>query len=356
MRRLWLFAILSAVLSFHSPDLRAEPESPFAFQETTLDFGKIKEADGPVSGSFYFVNRSSRPVQIDLVTTSCGCTTADYPTRPVQPGEICELVVRFNPANMSGKVYRDVTVITRGSEDRLVITADVEPAPIGPEQMYPGIVGQGIRSRDLSYRFGYAAQGRSQSQSITIYNSGDKTVLLKSESSNPNLTVQCPYSLKPGAADAVTVTYDIPVGASNYGVTDDIITLYVDGVKAERPIRLSAIMVDDLDRNDKDAPSMRVDPSYITVKDIRKGKTVRRQFTIFNDGRKDLVIRHVKASANISTPLKAGTSIPAGRSVTVDVKVTAPKVATSQVQESVYIITNDPLRPQKEIVIRTITK
>ena len=101
---------------------------------------------------------------------------------------------------------------------------------------------------------------------------------------------------------------------------------------------------------------MRVDPSYITVKDIRKGKTVRRQFTIFNDGRKDLVIRHVKASANISTPLKAGTSIPAGRSVTVDVKVTAPKVTTSQVQESVYIITNDPLRPQKEIVIRTITK
>ncbi|MBO7372503.1 MAG: DUF1573 domain-containing protein, partial [Bacteroidales bacterium] len=218
------------------------------------------------------------------------------------------------------------------------------------------IVGAGIRSRDLSYRFGYAAQGRSQSQSITLYNSGDKTVLLKAESSNPHLSVKCPYSLKPGTADAVTVTYDIPIGASNYGVTDDVITLYVDGVKAERPIRLSAIMVDDLDRNDKNAPSLRVDPSYITVKDIRKGKTVRRQFTVYNDGRKDLVIRHVKASPNISTPLKAGTSIPAGRSITVDVRVTAPKVTTSSTQESVYIITNDPLRPQKEIVIRTITK
>ena len=355
MRRFWLFAILSAVLSFHSPDLRAEPESPFAFQETTLDFGKIKEADGPVSGSFYFVNRSSRPVQIDLVTTSCGCTTADYPTRPVEPGEICELVVRFNPANMSGKVYRDVTVITRSSEDRLVITADVEPTPVGPEQMYPGIVGGGIRSRDLSYRFGYAAQGRSQSQSITLYNNGGKTVLLKAESSNPNLTVKCPYSLKPGTADAMTVTYDIPVSASSYGVTDDTVILYVDGVKAEHPIRLSAIMVDDLDRNDKSAPSMRVDPSYITVKDIRKGKIVRRQFSIYNDGRKDLFIRHVKTSAGVTTPLKAGTSVPPGKSITVDVRVTALKPSSTS-DENVYIITNDPQRPQKEIVIRTITK
>lgn len=356
MRSIRIFLILSAVLSFHSPDLRAEPESPFSFQQTTLDFGKIKEVDGPVSGSFYFVNSSSRAVQIDFVSTSCGCTTADYPTRPVEPGEICELVVRFNPANMSGKVYRDVTVITRNSEDRLVITADVEPAPVGPEQMYPGIVGGGIRSRDLVYRFGYAAQGHSQSQSITLYNSGDKTVLLKAESSNPNLTVKCPYSLKPGAADAMTVTYDIPVSASSYGVTDDSVILYVDGVKAERPIRLSAIMVDDLDRNDKTAPSMRVDPSYITVNDIRKGKTVRRQFTIYNDGRRDLAIRHVKASPNISTPLKAGTIIPPGKSIAVEVKVTAPKVTTSSTQESVYIITNDPQRPQKEIVIRTITK
>lgn len=350
------FTFLFAVLLFHSPEARAEGESPFAFQQTTLDFGKIKEADGPVSGSFFFVNRSARPVQIDMVPTSCGCTTVDYPTRPVEPGEVCELVVRFNPANMSGKVYRDVTVVTRSSEDRLVITADVEPAPVGPEQMYPGIVGGGIRSRDLSYRFGYAAQGRSQSQSITLYNGGDKTVLLKAESSNPHLTVKCPYSLKAGAADGMTVTYDIPVGASNYGVTEDIITLYVDGVKAERPIRLSAIMVDDLDRSDKNAPSMRVDPSYITVKDIRRGRTVRRQFTIYNDGRKDLAIRHVKTSPNVTTPLKAGTSVPAGKSVTVDVKVTAPKTTTSSAQESVYIITNDPLRPQKEIVIRTITK
>lgn len=355
MQGKWLFTILFTVLLFHSPDVRAEGESPFVFQEKTLDFGSIKEADGLVSGSFWFINRSNRPVQIDFVATSCGCTTADYPTRPVQPGETCELVVRFNPANMSGKVYRDVTVVTRNSEDRLVITADVEPAPVGPEQIYPSIVGGGIRSRDLSYRFGYTAQGRSQSQSITLYNGSGKTVHLKAESSNPHLTVKAPYSLKPGAADGMTVTYDIPVSALNYGICDDTITLYIDGIKAEHPIRLSAIMVDDMDRNDKNAPSMRVDPSYLTLKDIRKGKTVKKQFTIFNDGKKDLVIRHVKVSDGVETSLKTGASIHPGKSAVFEIKVTAPKTAVSS-EGSIYIITNDPLRPQKEIFIRTNTK
>lgn len=355
MHGLRLFAVLLTVLLFHSPDARAEGESPFAFQSTTIDFGKIKEADGPVSGSFWFYNRSGRPVQIDFVATSCGCTTADYPTRPVGPGETCEIVVRFNPANMAGKVYRDVTVVTRNSEDRLVITADVEPAPVGPEQTYPSVIGGGIRSRDIAYRFGYAAQGRRQSQSITLYNGGDKTVLLKAESSNPFLSVSCPYSLKPGAADAMSVTYDIPVSAENYGICEDVITLYVDGEKAEQQIRLSAIMVDELDRGDKDAPSMRVTPAYMTLKDIRRGKTVKKQFTIFNDGAKDLVIRYVKTSDNISAPLRAGMTVRPGQSLAVDIKVTAPRDAATS-EGSIYMITNDPLRPQKEISVITYSK
>lgn len=355
MRGIRLFSILFAVLLFHSPDVRAEGEGPFVFQAKTIDFGGIKEADGPVSGSFWFYNRSNRAVQIDFVATSCGCTTVDYPTQPVEPGQTCELVVRFNPANMSGKVYRDVTVVTKTSEDRLVISADVEPAPVGPEQTYPSIVGSGIRSRDLAYRFGYAAQGRSQSQSITLYNGSGKTVLLKAESSNPHLSVKAPYSLKPSAADGMTVTYDIPVSAASYGVCDDVITLYVDGVKAEHPIRLSAIMVDDLDRNDKNAPSMRVDPSYFTLKDVRKGKSVKKQLTVYNDGKKDLILRHVKLSGGIETSLKAGAVIRPGKSAVFDIKVTAPKTAASS-EGSIYIITNDPLRPQKEIFIRTNTK
>lgn len=350
-----IVTFLLSVLLFQSPDAGMEGDSPFVFQEKTIDFGKIKEADGLVSGSFWFYNRSDKAVRIDMVATSCGCTTADYPTRPVEPGQTCELVVRFNPANMSGKVYRDVTVVTKNSEDRLVITADVEPVPVGPEKTYPSELGAGIRSRDLAYRFGYAAQGRSQSQSITLYNGSGKTVLLKAESSNPHLTVKAPYSLKPGAADGMTVTYDIPVSASNYGVCDDVITLYVDGVRAAHPIRLSAIMVDDLDRNDKNAPSMRVDPSYFTLKDVKKGRSVKKQLTVFNDGKKDLVLRHVKVSGGIETSLKAGTVIHPGKSADFDIKVTAPKTASSS-EESIYVITNDPLRPQKEIFIRTNTK
>lgn len=354
MERLWLISLLSLVLLLHSPDVRAERESPFVFQETTIDFGSIKEADGPVSGIFYFRNRSDKAVQIDFVATSCGCTTADYPVRPVEPGQICEIAVSFNPANMSGKVYRDVTVVTKNSEDRLVIKADVEPIPVGPEKVYPSVVGGEIRSRDLSYRFGYAAQGRSQSQSITLYNGGDKTVLLTAKSDNPLLTVRCPYSLKAGAADGMTVTYTVPAGEEYYGISNDEITLYIDGVKAPNSIKLSAIMVDDLDKNDKSAPSMRITPTFINLKGVRAGKTSKTECTIYNDGKSDLVIKYLKASSNVSTSLKTGVKIAPGKSLKVEIKFTSPK-NTSASEGSIYFITNDPLRPQKEILIRANT-
>ena len=351
MERPWLISLLSLVLLLHSPDARAERESPFVFQETTIDFGSIKEADGPVSGVFYFRNRSDKAVQIDFVATSCGCTTADYPVRPIEPGQICEITVRFNPANMSGKVYRDVTVVTKTSEDRLVVKADVEPLPVGPERAYPSVVGGGIRSRDLSYRFGYAAQGRSQSQSITLYNGGDRTVLLEAQSDNPLLTVRCPYSLKPGAADGMTVTYTVPEGAAYYGISNDEISLYIDGVKAPNPIRLSAIMVDDLDKNDADAPSMRITPSLISFKGVKAGRSAKAQCVICNDGKSDLVVRYLKTSSNVATSLKAGAAVAPGKSLKVEVRFTSGKGPDAQ-EGSIYFITNDPLRPQKEILIK----
>ena len=331
-----LFAILSAVLLLNIQTAEAEPESPFVFQETSIDFGNIREADGVVSGTFYFRNRSDRPVQIDAVATSCGCTTVDYPTRPIAPGESCELEVRLNPANMAGKIYRDVTVVTRTSEDRLVIHADVEPTPVGPEKTYPAVIGDGIRSRDLAYRFGYAAQGRSQSQSITLYNGSDRTVRLEASSSNPYLKVQCPYSLKPGTADGMSVTYEIPVSGQNYGICEDIITIYVDGTRAPQTISLTAIMVDDLDRNDSAAPSMRITPTYFTLDGVKQGKTEKRQCTIYNDGKKDLAIRYVKTSDNVTTSLKAGTVIKPGGSAKVELKATAGSGRTSE--GGVYII------------------
>lgn len=356
MKHLALIVFLSTALSIQSFAQTQELQGPFVFESKTIDFGNIKEADGPVAGSFFFVNSSGGDVKIENVSTSCNCTTLDFPLRPILKGEFCELPVRLNPANMEGKIFREVSLTADKVSYHLTITATVEAAPIGLEDLYSSVIGENVRSAALEYRFGYAAQGRSQSQSIMLCNTGSKAVQLRAESSNPFLVVKCPYTLKPGAADGMIVTYSVPVGPQNYGQTNDIITLFIDGKKAEKNISLSAILVDDLDRDDAKAPNMQLVPAYFTFNKIKKGKTAAKQCTIVNNGKKDLIIRYVKTSTRVATSLKAGMVVKPGENLNVSVSMEAPDKEKASAEGTVYFITNDPLRPQKEIQLMLNTK
>ena len=116
-----------------------ELNSALVFETYEWDFGQIDEADGVVQHTFRFTNISNNPIQIDNVATSCGCTTVLYSTQPVAGGEYGELTVAFDPSRTEGKVLREVEVFTKDRRNyaSLMITADVNPIPMGLEQIYP---------------------------------------------------------------------------------------------------------------------------------------------------------------------------------------------------------------------------
>ena len=51
--------------------------SVLKFTEEVWNFGRIEELDGPVSHTFTFTNTSKKPVVIEDVSVSCGCTTPE---------------------------------------------------------------------------------------------------------------------------------------------------------------------------------------------------------------------------------------------------------------------------------------
>lgn len=91
---LWLLALPLA----GAARLQADP--PLRFDELRHDFGTIREEAGPVSHTFRFRNVSGRPLVIERVLTTCGCTVAAYDRRPVLPGDEGELTVRFDPRGL----------------------------------------------------------------------------------------------------------------------------------------------------------------------------------------------------------------------------------------------------------------
>jgi len=80
------------------------------FKETGVhNFGTITEGD-TIEHLFAFTNTGAYPLIINNITASCGCTTPEWPRKPIEPGEESTIKVRFNSRNKEGEQNKTVTV------------------------------------------------------------------------------------------------------------------------------------------------------------------------------------------------------------------------------------------------------
>lgn len=84
----------------------AKPE--LEFSSKTFDFGTVRESAQPVETEFTMTNVGNEPVAILSASTSCGCSKAEFPKKPVGPGKTAKIKVKFNPAGQHGEINREV--------------------------------------------------------------------------------------------------------------------------------------------------------------------------------------------------------------------------------------------------------
>jgi Protein of unknown function (DUF1573) len=97
-----------------------------SFEDTTHDFGKIKDGD-VVEYNFAYKNIGKSPIIINTARASCGCTVADYKREPIAVNETGDLKVKFDSKGKEGMVQKTIFVSTNGnpSNYQLTITAEV---------------------------------------------------------------------------------------------------------------------------------------------------------------------------------------------------------------------------------------
>jgi hypothetical protein len=119
-----IMVVIGFATSINAQDA-AKPVSSITWTATTIDFGKIEQGK-PVTAEFEFTNPSMVPLIINTVRSSCGCTVADYPKEPIQPGKSGKIVATFNAAS-SGAFSKTVTVTSNATEGSisLVIKGEV---------------------------------------------------------------------------------------------------------------------------------------------------------------------------------------------------------------------------------------
>lgn len=103
----------------------------------SYDFGQV--GSEPVTTVFAVRNEGGGPLQIESVTTSCGCTTAQLSADSIAPGQAADLTVTFDPQAHPGSVGKFVRFVylrtndPQAAEVEVQITADVTDNPVSQE-------------------------------------------------------------------------------------------------------------------------------------------------------------------------------------------------------------------------------
>jgi Protein of unknown function (DUF1573) len=92
-------------------------------------FAGVKEGTS-LEVSYRFKNSGSKPLVIESVNASCGCTVPERPEKPIAPGEEGIIKAKFDSKGRVGTNAKTLTVLANvnNSPVMLMFTAEVEAA------------------------------------------------------------------------------------------------------------------------------------------------------------------------------------------------------------------------------------
>jgi len=99
--------------------------------DSSRDFGKIREGD-LLAVEFRFRNTGDKPLVIENVRPSCGCTVAEQSKEPIPPGGEGTIKASFNSEGRTGVNHKTlfVTANTKGIQQHsLQFVVEVEKKP-----------------------------------------------------------------------------------------------------------------------------------------------------------------------------------------------------------------------------------
>lgn len=333
-----------------------EQNPTIKFEQSQFDFGTIREIDGSVVHKFEFTNIGNKPIVIEEVSSSCGCTIPTYTKAPIMPGKIGVISVTYNPFNRPGEFVKEVVIISNNRTNRNIITirGNVIPRPRTVEDDYPVALTSGIRLNSLYLNFKYVEQGKPVTMVVSVLNTSQNraTIATRLSPANQYISIVAPTTIAPGEKQDINVTANFPVSKFWGSVTGQIF-LIVNGREQDNPIQINAVATDDFTALKKlpanRYPKARLSAQYNHFGTVVAGKQQSKVLQLFNDGSTPLIVRSVEGENGAGATLKSNTTIEAGKSVTFTTTLKPKEGSRESVLGIVRIITNDPNRPMREI-------
>ena len=335
---------LSALCLFVGFIARAQPK--MVFDKVQHDFGKVNEGDGAVSYDFTFKNTGTKPLIIQDVKTTCGCTTPEWSKQPIVPGAAGFIKVSYDVKGRPGVIDKTITVHGNSSPSKseLRIIGEVVPVDRHPSEAFRYTAGT-IRMDDLHAAFGRVYTYEKPTLIVTAYNPGPDPVKISFVNLPAHIRAEVqPASVPKGEKASIKITYDA-AKKNDWGFVSDQISMILNGNKAkDYKLTVTATVEEDFSRWSaaqlQNAPSVVFDKTVIEAGKVKKGEKKEYRLKLANNGKGKLQIRKAEPSDR-QLSVTAPKEINAGASAELIIVYDAVGEAGVR-NKTVTVITNDP--------------
>ncbi|MBP3669645.1 MAG: DUF1573 domain-containing protein [Bacteroides sp.] len=341
--------------------MTAQAQPKAEFDKKTHQFGTILWKN-PATVTFKITNSGDKPLVISNITTSCGCTEADWTKTPIAPGASGTITTTYD-AKALGRFqksigvycnaeYRPIYLSIRGE-----VTADPKKALVLPYQ-----IGDIKLDKDV-IEFDDANKGDKPFVEILVANTSDKNYQPVLMHLPPYLSAEAtPAVLPKEGYGKIKVTLDTEK-LPKFGVTQA--TVYLsrflgDKVGEENAIPVSAVLLPDFSQLSQtelqNPPAIELSTTDLNVVGVPAMGKKSQNIVIKNVGKRNLEITDVQVfDPSVGVHLKKHVLKP-GAKTNLKVTVYGSQLKNQKRTPRIMIITNDPNRPKMIVNVKATSK
>lgn len=350
--------LLTFVLLMLVAGLGAQPRANF--ESTRYDYGTIKESEGKKEAVFTFTNTGDSVLVITRVQPSCGCTASDYTKAPVPPGGKGKVTAVFDPRGYSSRFAKSISVYTNAkpSVAVLIIEGQVEPREKTVEELYTFAVGP-VRFQSNHLAFTTTKKTEKKIRVMPVINTSEKSATIEFEGVPPHLSLKVkPATLKPGEKGMIEGTYDATLNSGAWGNVNDLIRLKVNGESINNVyLYVSANLVEDFSgltsKELANAPVFKLDSNTVDFGTIMQKSSADVEFKFTNEGKTDLIIRHVKAGCGCTALMPTDSVIKPGDRGSIKAKFNSGGYK-GNIYKNIFVYTNDPKNSEVMLMLKGV--
>ena len=348
--------IFTSILLWTAACLVGYAQPKATFDKMTHEFGVVLWKH-PATATFQIKNDGDKPLVISNVTTSCGCTVADWTKEPIAPGATGVVTSTFD-AKALGHFYKDIGVYCNASARPiyLMLRGEVSADPKNYTLTHPYEIGA-IRLNKAAIEFDDTNKGDKPTMEILVANTTSDVYTPVLMHLPPYLeAVAVPERIGKKATGKIKVTLDTDK-LPKFGLTTA--TVYLsrfpgDKVSEENAIPVSAVLLPDFSNMSQqqrlNPPAVQLSATEFTVPPLAENAKKKLTVVVKNMGKSDLDITDLQVfNPALGVQLKKRVLKPGAQT---KMKITVYGKYLKKVKSAprVLMITNDPNCPK--IVIR----